>query len=95
MKDVRIQVLIPTCNCVDMLDETMQSILEQDFPKENLYITIVDFGSEDGTYEKAMNYNFPRLGIYSRPFQKNERQRIADAARLLGYVNPGGKYCFP
>ena len=94
MNEARIQILIPTFNCVNALDETMQSILGQDFPKENIYITIVDFGSEDGTYEKAMNYNLPRLGVYSRPFQKKERQRIADGARLLGYVHPGGKYCF-
>lgn len=94
MAEARIQILIPTYNHVSDLDATMESIWNQNYNPANIYVTIVDFGSEDGTYEKAMSYPKERLGVYVRPFQKNWRQRLADAARLLGFVHPGGLYCY-
>ena len=94
MAEARIQILIPTYNNVKELDRTMESIKKQNYDPQNIYVTIVDFGSEDGTYEKAMSYDREHLGIYTRPFQKNWRQRIIDAARIAEYVRPEGMYCF-
>lgn len=94
MAEARIQILIPTFNDVKDLDRTMESIRNQNYNSKNVYVTIVDFGSEDGTYEKAMSYDREHLGIYTRPFQKNWRQRVIDAARIVEYVYPGGMYCF-
>ncbi len=93
MAEAKIQILIPTCNSVNDLDITVESIQEQNYDPENIYITIVDFGSNDGTYEKALGYNGKHLGIYSRPFQKNWRQRLTDAARIIEFTRPGGMYC--
>lgn len=94
MAEARIQILIPAFNHVNELDITMKSIKDQNYDPENIFTTIIDFGSDDGTYEKAMSYESRHLGVYTRPFQKNWRQRIADAARILGFVNPGGLYCY-
>lgn len=94
MAEARIQILIPTFNNVKDLDRTMESIKKQSYDSKNIYVSIVDFGSEDGTYEKAMSYDREHLGVYPRPFQRNWRQRIIDAARIAEYVHPGGMYCF-
>lgn len=94
MAKARIQILIPTFNNVNDLDVTMESIQKQNYDSDNIFVTIVDFGSEDGTYKKAMSYTGKHVGVYVRPFQKNWRQRLTDAARIIEYVNPGGLYCF-
>lgn len=94
MDKARIQVLIPTLNCVDTLDATIESIREQDFDQDNIYITICDFGSQDGTYEKALSYDKHNFGVYRKNYQKNFRLMISEAARLLGFVMPGGEYSY-
>lgn len=86
MAEARIHILIPTFNNVNEIDLTMESIQKQDYDAKNIYVTIVDFGSEDGTYEKIMHYNRKHLGFYTRPFQKNRRQRLADMAGILEKV---------
>lgn len=88
MAKARIQILIPTFNNVNELDLTMESVENQNYDPEDIYVTIVDFGSEDGTYEKILNYDRKHLGFYTRPFQKNQRQRLADAGRILEKVRP-------
>lgn len=98
MAEAKVQILIPTFNNASDLDATMESIQKQDYPSENIYIIIVDFGSGDGTYEKALGYGRENLGIYARPFQKNWRQRLADAAEILKLLHvpgrSGGSYSF-
>ena len=94
MAERGIQIIIPACNNVNELDVTMESIRKQNFDPENVYVTIIDFASEDGTYEKAMSYDGKHLGVYARPFQKNKRQQLADAARILRFLGAGGLYSF-
>lgn len=94
MSKIRVQILIPTLNNVMELDKTVQSIWNQDFEQEDIYTTIVDFGSTDGTYEKALAYPKKNLGIYRKIGQLNKRQMVAEAGRILEFVYPGGEYCF-
>ncbi|MGN0345076.1 MAG: glycosyltransferase [Lachnospiraceae bacterium] len=93
MDEARIQILIPTINQLVELEETIKSIKNQEYDLDNIYITVVDFGSTDGTYEKLLQYNHRNFGIY-RIVVKNENQRIAEAGKILKYVWPGGAYCF-
>ena len=94
MKDARVQIMIPAFNDVDKLDVTMQSIKNQDYNQENIFVIIVDFGSEDGTYEKMLTYDRERLGIYRCVKTKNRRQMIAEIAKIGGYTHPGGCFSF-
>lgn len=94
MDEARIQILIPTFNQVAELEGTIESIKKQEYNQENIYITVVDYGSTDGTYEKLLQYDRKHMGIYRMEFQKNEKQRIADAGKIFRYVWPGGAYCF-
>lgn len=66
MKELRdtVQILIPVFNDIKDIDLTMQSILTQDFDRNNIYITAVDFGSTDGSYEKLMQYPSMNFSIY-------------------------------
>lgn len=93
MDEARIQILIPTFNQAAELEETIKSIKSQEYNQENIYITVVDFGSTDETYEKLSQYDQWNFGTY-RLVIENENQRIAEAAKILQYVWPGGSYCF-
>ena len=54
---VKVQILIPLYNAVELIDDTMQSIWNQNFDSNNIYIVAMDFGSTDGTYEKLLSYD--------------------------------------
>ena len=44
-----VRVTIPTLNCAAVLDETVQSVLAQDYDANRIAILFADFGSTDGT----------------------------------------------
>lgn len=94
MKEVqiRVQILIPTHNDVGQIDETMKSIRNQNYDKENVYIAAVDFESTDGTYEKLLTYDSFHMGVYQYTGEYNKRTMPALAARLASFTFPGGEY---
>lgn len=79
---VKINIIIPTYNCLNRLEATMESIRKQSFPKELIYVTIVDSGSVDGTYERSLQYDRYHLGIYRLAADMGERIRFSEASRL-------------
>lgn len=91
---INVQVLIPTYNNVEDIDRTIESIFAQTFPKENIYIAVVDFGSTDGTYEKLLKYNRYHLAVYQSRKSVNSRTMIAEAYKLTRRVAPGGEFYY-
>jgi len=61
---VAVVAIVTCCNDVNVIDRTIESIRNQEFPRERLYIVAVDFGSTDGTYEKLLSYDRYHLGVY-------------------------------
>lgn len=60
-------VIVPVWNEEETLVETVDSLLELDYPKDKLKIIIVDDGSSDSSWEKMQNYlNHERVDIYSK-----------------------------
>ena len=94
MQNVRIQVLMPTYNHVNEVEKTLNSIWEQNYDRENIYVSVVDFGSTDGTVAKLFSYDNYHLGIYQKEEQRNVRLRVAEAANILNYVRLGGEFSF-
>ena len=92
MGKARVQILIPTFNNTNEIDATIQSIMSQEFDLEDVYTIIMDFGSTDGTYEKILGYQMWNLGIYQKPYQKNERQRLADIERIWDISRAGNSF---
>ena len=91
---INVQVLIPTYNNVDDIDRTIESIFAQTFPKENIYIAVVDFGSTDGTYEKLLKYNRYHLAVYQTRKSVNSRTMIAELYKLTRRAAPGGEFYY-
>ena len=90
----KIMILIPTYNNVDDVDTTMDSIRKQDYPQEDIYTCIVDFGSTDGTYEKILQYDSEHLGVFQLGKKQQGSTSIKEAAELMYYQSPGGKYAY-
>lgn len=76
------------------IDDSIQSVLNQNYDKENIYITIMDFGSTDGTYEKLLTYDRYHLGVYRNYKYQNPRLRISHMWKLAEHIVPNGKYSF-
>ena len=55
-----ISVIIPTYNRRDLLRETLNSLVQQTYPKNCFEVIVVDDGSTDGTEEiAAETFPFP------------------------------------
>ena len=54
MNEPKISVIVPSYNVVDFIEETIQSILDQDYP--NSECLVVDGGSDDGTLDILRRY---------------------------------------
>lgn len=88
MNSVKVSVVIPTYNRKDSLMETLESLFDQTYPKEDYEIIICDDGSNDGTGEmiKRMMKESPCLLRY---FKQNNKGPAS--ARNLGIYNAKGE----
>lgn len=68
-------IIIPTYNSAQTLDQCLESIASQDYPKEKIEIIIADGGSTDQTVEIAKSFNAKVL--VSRRDQQNQERRKA------------------
>lgn len=81
MKKKKVIVLILSYNGKHLLDESMQSYLDNDYT--NFEVVVIDNGSNDGTFE-YVNQNFPNVKVIR--IKKNEG--------YSGGFNVGLKYAF-
>lgn len=56
-----VSIVMPTLNSTKYLAECLQSILDQDYPRDLIELIIVDAGSTDGTREIAAEYGADRI----------------------------------
>ena len=69
MNHPSISVLLPTLNASSVLEGCLQSIVEQDYPKEKIEIVVADGGSTDKTIEIAKKYG---AKIFPNPLKTGE-----------------------
>jgi glycosyltransferase involved in cell wall biosynthesis len=90
-----VSVLIPTYNRVDILfDRAIQSILKQTY--QNYEIIIIDDGSVDGTYNRIIEFNHPKIKVYKNSRKKYRYPNKAIYHWFAGPVsalNFGLKFC--
>lgn len=76
---------IPAQNNVDEIDMTIESIRKQEYPRELVSIRVMDFGSEDGTYEKLLKLDGYHLGVYRVEKTGNPREMLNRIAGIKKY----------
>ncbi|MEK7595527.1 MAG: glycosyltransferase family 2 protein [Patescibacteria group bacterium] len=77
-------VIIPTYNRKKEIKECLQSLYDQDFPRKDYEIIVVDDGSLDGSYKELLHQNICLLRL-----KKNEGP---SKARNFGALRASGKY---
>lgn len=60
-----VYIIIPTYNCVDKLEETINSIYSQTYDLNAIRVLFMDNGSTDGTYEVELRYITQRPNMFS------------------------------
>jgi hypothetical protein len=61
-----VTVLVDTYNCGHFIEEAIDSVLTQDFPREQMEILVVDDGSTDDTTERVRRYG-ERIQYFHKP----------------------------
>lgn len=84
-----VTVVVPTFNRRDLLADTLGALMEQDMPREEYEVVVVDNASSDGTVsllrEVGMNSAVAFTGIRSK------RNRGPAVSRNVGVLNARGK----
>lgn len=81
-----VTVIIPTYNHAKFISEAIESVLNQDYPKEKIEIIVIDDGSTDNTKEIVKKYK--KVRYY---YQKNQGQA---SALKRGIQKSTGEYIF-
>lgn len=88
-----VSIIIPAWNEEKYLEKTLNSLLDQDYPKDKYEIIIINDFSTDGTLELANNYHkrFPKLiKVLSNPIP--HKYKNSALARSYGIQNSNGEY---
>lgn len=61
-----VSIVIPAYNEEEHIEKTLESLLALDYPKSRLDIIVVDDGSSDSTYEKALAFQNQGIRIFTK-----------------------------
>ncbi len=83
---MKLSVIIPAYNAENYLERCVNSIIEQKMPFEDFEIIIVDDGSKDGTYKRALEISsrYPNISAYTQPNQGQSGARNNALERAKG-----------
>jgi glycosyltransferase involved in cell wall biosynthesis len=83
-----ISIIIPLYNRIELMDDTIKSVLKQSF--SHWEIIIVDDGSTDGSFEKSLNWakSFSKI----RSIQRNRLPKGAATCRNIGAEMTNGEF---
>ena len=84
-KEFYVFVYIPTRNCVDSIEATVESVVNQTFDSRRLRIVAVDNCSEDGTYEKLLELTLKYRDMMS-VYRLNEPTKTERVWRKTGQI---------
>lgn len=78
----RVSVVIPTLNSAATLAECLQSVMEQEFPRDRVEIVVADAGSSDATLDIARRFDVDV--IVPNPLRTGEAGKSAGVAACTG-----------
>jgi len=87
--DIKVTLGVCVRNCEDLIEETIKSIINQDFPHNYIEVIFVDDGSLDGTPSIIQNY-LPELDMRARYF--HHKWKGLGATRNVVINHADGKY---
>lgn len=90
---MKVSVIIPTYNRCNIILKTINSLINQDYPKDNFEIIIVDNNSSDETEKIILDYINKNNGILNLRYVKEMRQGDV-YARNSGAAQAKGEYLF-
>lgn len=77
-------IIVPCFNEEKTVDRTIQSLLDLDYPKEKIFIMIIDDGSTDSTWNVIQKYmSEPRIVLMQK---ENEGSKFAALNFALGHI---------
>lgn len=83
---MKLSIILPTYNNEKVIEDCLQSIFIQNFPKNDFEVLLIDGGSTDKTLEIAKKHPVKIL---------ENKKRIEEAARILGIKKAEGEIlCF-
>jgi len=88
MNDLLVSVIIPCLNEENFIKRCLESLIEQDYPKENLEVLTVDGMSDDKTREIVAGYckNYSFVKLLDNP------KKFTPFAMNIGIKNAKGKF---
>ncbi|PDZ42946.1 glycosyltransferase family 2 protein [Bacillus wiedmannii] len=86
--NIEVSVIIPVRNEEEFIEACLNSVLANEYPKDNMEIIIIDGNSEDLTVKLVREYQhkFNNVKLFMNP------QKIAPVAMNIGIKNAQGKY---
>jgi glycosyltransferase involved in cell wall biosynthesis len=84
-----VSLVIPCRNEEKFIEKCLESILNQDYPKEKIEVLVVDGMSEDRTREKIKNFQFLNPNFQLRLI--DNPKKITPAAMNIGIKNSKGE----
>ena len=82
-------IVTPTFNSMRTIDEYMQAVLMQDYPRDCIDFVFADGGSIDGTVEKLKEYSEKynlRINVCNNPLRTAEAGKAVAVRQALGEV---------
>jgi glycosyltransferase involved in cell wall biosynthesis len=81
-------VLIPTNNCVDRIESSIDSIINQTYDASSIKLMAIDNNSTDGTYEKLLDYSIKYgISVYRLNETCSQAMLLHNAMLYLDYIN--------
>lgn len=92
----KVTIVIPTYNCVALIPETIESLLDQDYP--HFEIIVVDASSTDRTLEVVRSYKSDKIRICSvshyQLFEMSNKGILLAKGDYINFLLPGDFYLY-